>query len=74
MSYKTEKSNAVSFGKYGIHLAKEQLFFYNNGELMRVRDVSYDFSQDDLLRLAQTMAEKQDLTAKFCLVSDIVKK
>ena len=43
------KTNAVKFGIYGIILNKEQLFYYVEGELFRVTDVSHYFNSNDLM-------------------------
>lgn len=74
MSIISEKTNAVSFGDYGIYLLKEQLFFYSKGDLMRVRDVTHEFSNDDLMKLATNIAEKQGLKPMYTTVNKIAKK
>ena len=67
------KTNAVKFGSYGIILNKEQLFYYVEGELFRVTDVSYEFNFDDLMELALKIAAKKDATkVSFVHRHDIV--
>jgi hypothetical protein len=67
------KTNAVKFGSYGIILNKEQLFYYVDGELFRVTDVSYEFNFDDLMELALKIAAKKDATkVSFVHRNDIV--
>ena len=67
------KTNAVKFGGYGIILNKEQLFYYVDGELFRVTDVSYEFNFDDLMELALKIAAKKDATkVSFVHRNDIV--
>ena len=67
------KTNAVKFGSYGIILNKEQLFYYVDGELFRVTDVSYEFNFDDLMELALKIAAKKDVTkVSFVHRNDIV--
>jgi hypothetical protein len=67
------KTNAVKFGSYGIILNKEQLFYYVEGELFRVTDVSHEFNFDDLMELALKIAAKKDATkVSFVHRNDIV--
>lgn len=67
------KTNAVKFGSYGIILNKEQLFYYVDGELFRVTDVSHEFNSDDLMDLALKIAAKKDATkVSFVHRNDIV--
>ena len=67
------KTNAVKFGRYGIILNKEQLFYYVDGELFRVTDVSHEFNFDDLMDLALKIAAKKDATkVSFVHRNDIV--
>jgi len=56
-----KKTNAVSFGKFGIILEKEQLSYYSEGEIVQVRDVTYEFTLDNLYELAVRIATKQNL-------------
>jgi hypothetical protein len=73
MQLKQQKTNAVKFGDYGIVLNKEQLFYYVNGDLMRVKDVSHEFNFDDLYNLANSISEKRQLgTVYFVHRDDIV--
>jgi len=57
---KTSSSNAVKFGPYGIILAKEQLMYYMDGELVRVKDVSNEFNSSDLYKMAQKLSESKN--------------
>lgn len=67
------KTNAVKFGNYGIILNKEQLFYYVDGDLVRVTDVSHEFNSDDLMDLALRIAAKKDATkVSFVHRNDIV--
>jgi len=67
------KTNAVKFGIYGIILNKEQLFYYVEGELFRVTDVSYEFNFNDLMELAVKIAVKKDASkVSFVHRDDIV--
>lgn len=73
MELKQQKTNAVKFGDYGIVLNKEQLFYYANGDLMRVKDVSHEFNFDDLYNLATSISDKKQLgTVYFVHRNDIV--
>ncbi len=51
-------TNAVKFDRFAIVLEKEQLSYYNKGELTRVADVGVDFSNKDLFDLATRISEK----------------
>ena len=67
------KTNAVKFGIYGIILNKEQLFYYVEGELFRVTDVSHEFNSNDLMELALKIAVKKDASkVSFVHRDDIV--
>ena len=67
------KTNAVKFGIYGIILNKEQLFYYVEGELFRVTDVSHEFNSHDLMELALKIAVKKDASkVSFVHRDDIV--
>ena len=67
------KTNAVKFGSYGIILNKEQLFYYVEGELFRVTDVSHEFNSNDLMELALKIAVKKDASkVSFVHRDDIV--
>lgn len=57
---KRSSSNAVKFGPYGIILAKEQLMYYMDGELMRVKDVSNEFNSSDLYKMAEKLSESKN--------------
>lgn len=70
-----KKTNAVKFGIYGIVLEKEQLSYYMNGELFQVRDVSHEFSFDDLYNLGLKIAAKKDISSvRFVNKLDIINK
>lgn len=67
------KTNAVKFGRYGIILNKEQLFYYVDGDLVRVTDVSHEFNPNDLMDLALRIAAKKDASkVSFVHRNDIV--
>lgn len=67
------KTNAVKFGSYGIILNKEQLFYYMEGELSRVADVTHEFTFTDLYDLAMKIASKRNISkVSFVHRSDIV--
>jgi hypothetical protein len=53
-------SNAVKFGKYAICLEKEQLSYYYNGNLTKVVDVTYEFTNKDLYNLATRISTKNN--------------
>ncbi len=57
---KPSSSNAVKFGPYGIILAKEQLMYYMDGELVRVKDVSNEFNSSDLYKMALKLSESKN--------------
>ena len=75
MTTTERKTNAVKFGNYGIILEKEQLSYYMNGELFQVRDVSHEFSFDDLYNLGLKIAAKKDISVvRFVHKLDIINK
>lgn len=74
MQTKSHQTNAVSFGKYGIVLEKEQLSYYIDGQLSKVVDVKPDFNNGDLFDLAERIATKNDYgTVMFVNKNRIVK-
>lgn len=70
----SEKTNAVAFGDYAILLEREQLSYYIQGELFRVKDVNHEYNSKDLFAHAQSLAEKKGITeVKYITKSDIKK-
>jgi hypothetical protein len=53
-----KKTNCVKFGKYVICLQKEQLNYYIDGCLNRIADVTHDFGNVELFKLATKIAER----------------
>jgi hypothetical protein len=53
-----KKTNTVKFGKFAIVLEKDQLMYFTNGELSKVRDVPASFNYNDLFDLATRISEK----------------
>jgi hypothetical protein len=53
-----KKTNTVKFGKFAIVLEKDQLMYFTNGELSKVRDVNPSFNNNDLYDLAVRISEK----------------
>jgi hypothetical protein len=53
-----KKTNTVKFGKFAIVLEKDQLMYFTNGELSKVREVSPSFNNNDLYDLAVRISEK----------------
>jgi|APFre7841882793_1041355.scaffolds.fasta_scaffold322545_1 hypothetical protein len=60
MQSKSHQTNAVSFGKYGIVLEKDQLSYYADGDLTKVIDVKSDFTNSNLFDLAERIAKKNN--------------
>lgn len=52
MSVNLNATNVVKFGKFVISLEKEQLHYYMYGELVKVVDVNFEFTNKDLYELA----------------------
>jgi hypothetical protein len=73
-SIKHSSSNAVKFGPYGIILAKEQLMYYMDGELMRVKDVSNEFNSADLYRMAEKLAESKNAGPVYFTTPNKIRK
>jgi hypothetical protein len=53
-----KKTNTVKFGRYAIVLEKDQLMYFTDGELAKVRDVNPAFNTQDLYDLAVRITEK----------------
>lgn len=69
------KTNTVQFGKYAISLSREQLEYYYEGQLVRVRDVKSDFTFDDLYNLGCNLSESRNGgPVQFVRKETIVKK
>ena len=56
-----DPTNAIKFGRYGIVLEKEQLNYYLDGEVVQVKDVSFEFSYKDLYDLGVRISSKKGL-------------
>lgn len=68
------QTNVVKFGKFAICLEKEQLLYYSNGELMRVKDVDYEFTNKDLFDLASSISEKKGYGLVEFTTKDVILK
>ena len=55
-----KETNTVKFGKYVICLDKEQLHYYMHGNLVKVADVNFEFTNQDLYDLAVKIARKNE--------------
>jgi hypothetical protein len=67
-------TNMIAFGNIAISLEKEQLNYYVNGNLTKVRDVGPLFDVNDLHDLGVNIATKNNLgPVKFVRKHDIVK-
>lgn len=53
-----KRTNVVKFGKFAIVLEKDQLMYFTDGELSKVRDVNPSFGNNDLYDLAVRISEK----------------
>lgn len=53
-----KRTNVVKFGKFAIALEKDQLMYFTDGELSKVRDVNPSFNNNDLYDLAVRISEK----------------
>ena len=70
-----KRTNTVKFGKYAIVLEKDQLMYFTDGELSKVRDVNPSFNNNDLYDLATRIADKNEYGAVECTTKDkVVKK
>jgi len=68
-------TNVVKFGKYVICLDKEQLHYYMHGELVKVADVNFEFTNKDLYDLAVKISRKNDYgTVEYTTKDAIAKK
>lgn len=56
-----KRTNTVKFGKFAIVLEKDQLMYFTEGELSKVRDVNPSFDNNDLYDLAVRISEKNEL-------------
>ena len=56
-----DRTNAIKFGRYAIVLEKEQLSYYLDGEVVQVKDVSFEFSHKDLYDLGVRISSKKGL-------------
>lgn len=54
----TKRTNTVKFDKFAIVLEKDQLMYFTDGELSKVRDVNPSFGNNDLYDLAVRISEK----------------
>lgn len=53
-----KRTNTVKFDKFAIVLEKDQLMYFTDGELSKVRDVNPSFGNNDLYDLAVRISEK----------------
>lgn len=53
-----KRTNTVKFGKFAIVLEKDQLMYYTEGDLTKVRDVNPSFNNNDLYDLAVRINDK----------------
>ena len=56
-----DRTNAIKFGRYAIVLEKEQLNYYLDGEVVQVKDVSFEFNYKDLYDLGVRISSKKGL-------------
>jgi len=69
-----KRSNTVKFGKFAICLEKEQLSYYCEGELTKVADVNYEFTNKDLYDLAVRISSKNGYGPVEYTAKDLVVK
>lgn len=75
MTIPQTRTNAVQFGKFAIILSKDQLQYYVDGQLHRVKDVKSDFNNIDLFELASRISNSRNYgEVKFVFPSQIVKQ
>lgn len=70
-----KRTNTVKFGKFAIVLEKDQLMYFTDGELSKVRDVNPSFGNNDLYDLAVRISEKNGYgTVENTTKEKVVKK
>ena len=52
------RTNTVKFGKFALVLEKDQVLYFTDGEITKVRDVNPSFNNNDLYDLAVRINEK----------------
>lgn len=71
----SKRTNVVKFGKFAIVLEKDQLMYFTDGELSKVRDVNPSFGNNDLYELAVRISEKNGYGAvQNTTKTEVVKK
>jgi len=75
MPVNLNETNTVKFGKYVICLDKEQLHYYMHGELVKVADVNFEFTNKDLYELAVKISRKNGYgTVEYTSKELVIKK
>jgi hypothetical protein len=74
MSATIKYTNTVKFGKFAIVLGKDQLMYFTDGELSKVRDVAPSFNTKDLYDLAVRISEKNGFGPVECTTKEMVVK
>jgi hypothetical protein len=70
-----KRTNTVKFDKFAIVLEKDQLMYFTDGELSKVRDVNPSFGNNDLYDLAVRISEKNGYgTVENTTKEKVVKK
>lgn len=68
-------TNAVKFSNYAIVLERDQLYYYIDGILRKVADVSPEFTPKDLFSLAERISNKKFLgKVEYVKKDSIIKK